>query len=223
MMRRLTKMIMAAILMICGSMSAQAQIDPQATEIMRKCEKVMSNPAGMEMTMTVEARMVIKLSGMTATVAMKNEKSRATVVMKVLGREIRMDEGFDGTQEWSYRHIDFKKKGKEVKDTLTIKKSAKKSESNYDIDFNIDKDYKTATVKVSGRYYELTFTNPVKKDDPKKVVVKIDKDKYYFREMKAKQSGVSMTMTVTKIKLGVSDDIFKFDPKNYPNAVIVRK
>ena len=222
-MRRLTKMIMAAILMICGSMSAQAQIDPQATEIMRKCEKVMSNPAGMEMTMTVEARMVVKLSGMTATVAVKNEKSRATVVMKVLGREIRMDEGFDGTQEWSYRHIDFKKKGKEVKDTLTIKKSAKKSESNYDIDFNIDKDYKTATVKVSGRYYELTFTNPVKKDDPKKVVVKIDKDKYYFREMKAKQSGVSMTMTVTKIKLGVSDDIFKFDPKNYPNAVIVRK
>ena len=222
-MRRLTKMIMAAILMICGSMSAQAQIDPQATEIMRKCEKVMSNPAGMEMTMTVEARMVVKLSGMTATVAMKNEKSRATVVMKVLGREIRMDEGFDGTQEWSYRHIDFKKKGKEVKDTLTIKKSAKKSESDYDIDFNIDKDYKTATVKVSGRYYELTFTNPVKKDDPKKVVVKIDKDKYYFREMKAKQSGVSMTMTVTKIKFGVSDDIFKFNPKNYPNAVIVRK
>ena len=222
-MRRLTKMIMAAILMICGSMSAQAQIDPQATEIMRKCEKVMSNPAGMEMTMTVEARMVVKLSGMTATVAMKNEKSRATVVMKVLGREIRMDEGFDGTQEWSYRHIDFKKKGKEVKDTLTIKKSAKKSESDYDIDFGIDKDYKTATVKLSGRYYELTFKDPVKKDDPKKVVIKIDKDKYYFREMKAKQSGVSMTMTVTKIKFGVSDDIFKFDPAKYPNAVIVRK
>ena len=214
---------MAAILMICGSMSAQAQIDPQATEIMRKCEKVMSNPAGMEMTMTVEARMVVKLSGMTATVAMKNEKSRATVVMKVLGREIRMDEGFDGTQEWSYRHIDFKKKGKEVKDTLTIKKSAKKSESDYDIDFGIDKDYKTATVKLSGRYYELTFKDPVKKDDPKKVVIKIDKDKYYFREMKAKQSGVSMTMTVTKIKFGVSDDIFKFDPKNSPNAVMVRK
>ena len=214
---------MAAIMMICGSMSAQAQIDPQATEIMRKCEKVMSNPAGLEMTMTVEARMVVKLSGMTATVAMKNEKSRATVVMKVLGREVRMDEGFDGTQEWSYQHIDLKKKGKEVKDTLIIKKSAKKSESDYDIDFNMDKDYKTATVKVSGRYYELTFKDPVKKDDPKKVVIKIDKDKYYFREMKAKQSGMSMTMTVTKIKFGVSDDIFKFDPKNYPNAVIVRK
>ena len=223
MMRRFTKMIMAAILMICGTMSAQAQIDPQVTEIMRKCENVMSNPAGLEMTMTIEARMVVKLSGITATVAMKNEKSKATMVMKVLGREVITEEGFDGTQEWNYKHIDLKKKGKEVKDTLTIKKSAKKSESDYDIDFNIDKDYKTATVKVSGRYYELTFTNPVKKDDPKKVVVKIDKDKYYFREMKAKQSGVSMTMTVTKIKFGVSDDIFKFDPAKYPNAVIVRK
>ena len=55
------------------------------------------------------------------------------------------------------------------------------------------------------------------------VGIDISKDKYHFREMKAKQSGVSMTMTVTKIKFGVSDDIFKFDPKNYPNAVIVRK
>lgn len=215
--------MLVAILTLCGTMNALAQIDPQVTEIMRKCEKVMSNPAGLEMTMTIEARMVIKLTGMTATVAMKNEKSKATMVMKILGREVRTEEGFDGTQEWNYRHIDLKKKGKEVKDTLTIKKTAKKSESDYDIDFTMDKDYKTATVKVSGRYYELTFTNPVKKDDPKKVVVKIDKDKYYFREMKAKQSGVSMTMTVTKIKFGVRDDIFKFDPKNYPNAVIVRK
>ena len=215
--------MMAAVLTLCGWVSALAQIDPQVTEIMRKCEKVMSNPDGLEMTMSVEARMVIKLTGMTATVFEKNEKSKATMVMKVLGREVRTEEGFDGTQEWSYRHIDLKKKGKEVKDTLTIKKTTKKSESDYDIDFSVDKDYKTATVKVSGRYYELTFTNPIKKDDPKKMVVKIDKDKYYFREMKAKQSGLSMTMTVSKIKFGVSDDVFKFDPKNYPNAVIVRK
>ena len=218
-----TRILMLAATLVCGTMTALAQIDPQVTEIMRKCEKVMSNPAGLEMTMSIEARMVIKLSGITATVSEKNGKSKASMVMKVLGREVKTEEGFDGTQEWSYRHIDLKKKGKEVKDTLTIKKTAKKSESDYDIDFSVDKEYKTATVKVSGRYYELTFTNPIKKDDPKKMVVKIDKDKYYFREMKVKQSGMSMTMTVTKIKFGVSDDVFKFDPKNYPNAIIVRK
>ena len=222
-MKQFKQWILTVILTLCGAVSALAQIDPQVAEIMRKCENVMSNPTGLEMTMTMEARMVIKLTGMTATVAMKNEKSKAAIIMKVLGREVRMEEGFDGTQEWNYRHVDLKKKGKEVKDTLTIKKTDKKSKSNYDIDFGMDKDYKTATVKVKGRYYELTFTDPVKKDDPKKVVVKIDKDKYYFREMKAKQSGMSMTITVTKIKFGVSDDIFLFDPKNYPNAVIVRK
>jgi len=215
--------MMAAVLTLCGWVSALAQIDPQVTEIMRKCEKVMSNPDGLEMTMSVEARMVIKLTGMTATVFEKNEKSKATMVMKVLGREVRTEEGFDGTQEWSYRHIDLKKKGKEIKDTLTIKTTTKKSESDYDIDFGVDKEYKTATMKLSGQYYELTFTDPIKKDDPKKMVVKIDKDTYYFREMKAKQGGMSMTMTVTKIRFGVSDDVFKFDPKNYPNAVIVRK
>ena len=130
--------MLAAILTLIGTMSALAQIDPQVTEIMRKCEKVMSNPAGLEMTMTIEARMVIKLTGMTATVAMKDEKSKASIVMKVLGKEVRTEEGFDGTQEWNYRHIDLKKKGKEVKDTLTIKKTGKKSESDYDIDFDMD-------------------------------------------------------------------------------------
>ena len=222
-MKRIKTLMLVAILTLCGVTSAVAQIDPQVTVIMRKCEEVMSNPAGLEMTMSIEARMVIKLTGMTATVAEKNGKSRATMVMKILGKEVRTEEGFDGTQEWNYRHIDLKKKGKEVKDTLTIKKATKKSESDYDIDLNVDKDYKKAMVKVSGRYYELTFTNPIKKDDPKKMVVKIDKDKYYFREMKAKQGGMSMTITVTKIKFGVNDDVFKFDPKNYPNAVVVRK
>lgn len=157
-----TRILMLAATLVCGTMTALAQIDPQVTEIMRKCEKVMSNPAGLEMTMSIEARMVIKLSGITATVSEKNGKSKASIVMKVLGREVKTEEGFDGTQEWSYRHIDLKKKGKEVKDTLTIKKTAKKSESDYDIDFSVDKEYKTATVKVSGRYYELTFTNPIK-------------------------------------------------------------
>ena len=78
-------------------------------------------------------------------------------------------------------------------------------------------------MKLDGRYYEITLTKPIKKDSPSKVVMKIDKDKYYFREMKTKVKGVTMTMTLTKIKIGVSDDVFKLDLKKYPNAVVVRK
>ena len=42
-------------------------------------------------------------------------------------------------------------------------------------------------------------------------------------EMEAKVKIASMKMTVTKIKLGVSDNVFVLDPKKYPNAVVVRK
>ena len=38
-----------------------------------------------------------------------------------------------------------------------------------------------------------------------------------------KVSIASMKMTVTKIKLGVSDNVFVLDTKKYPNAVVVRK
>ena len=52
-MKQMKLWTLAAILTLCGTMNALAQIDPQVTEIMWKCEKVMSNPAGLEMTMTV--------------------------------------------------------------------------------------------------------------------------------------------------------------------------
>ena len=51
----------------------------------------------------------------------------------------------------------------------------------------------------------------------------VDKEKYYFREMKTKTKGATITMRMTKMKIGVSDDAFKLDLKKYPNAVVVRK
>ena len=109
------------------------------------------------------------------------------------------------------------------RDTLTIIKTTKKPKNEHSVDFGIYKEYKTAKMKLDGKYYEITLTKPVKKDSPSKVVMLIDKDKYYFREMKTKHKGVSMTMRMTKIKIGVSDDAFKLDLNKYPKAVVVRK
>ena len=53
--------------------------------------------------------------------------------------------------------------------------------------------------------------------------MKVDKDKYYFREMKTKIKGATMIMRMTKIKFGVSVDAFNLDISKYPKAVIVRK
>ena len=51
----------------------------------------------------------------------------------------------------------------------------------------------------------------------------LTQDNYVFQELSASDSGVTMKVTLIKMKIGVPDSVFKFDPKRYPNAVIVRK
>ena len=211
---------MVAVAMM--TVAINAQIDPQVIEVLKKSQEKMSSPHGTEMEMTVEVTLMVKLTGMKIKCSEKNNKMRMFVESKVMGQELLVESGFDGQQEWRYIH---RKNGDEKpkRDTLTIIKTTRKPKNEHSVDFGIYKEYKTAKMKLNGRYYEITLTKPVKKDSPSKMVMLIDKDKYYFREMKTKVKGVSMTMRVTKIKFGVSDDVFKLDLKKYPNAVIVRK
>ena len=52
--------------------------------------------------------------------------------------------------------------------------------------------------------------------------MRIRKNNYHFYEMESKQSGVSVRMTASKIKFGVSDNIFKLDMKKFPGATVIR-
>ena len=210
-----------AVVAMMATVIVHAQIDPKVIEVLKKSQEKMSNPHGTEIEMTVEVTLLVKLTGMKIKCAEKNNKIRMFLESKVLGQEMTVESGFDGQQEWEFMHS--KDDGKARRDTLTIKKTTQKPKNENTIDFGIYKEYKTAKMKLDGRYYEITLTKPIKKDSPSKVVMKIDKDKYYFREMKTKVKGVTMTMTLTKIKIGVSDDVFKLDLKKYPNAVVVRK
>ena len=58
---------------------------------------------------------------------------------------------------------------------------------------------------------------------PKRAVMLINKKNNYFQEFSAKESGVTMKMTVQKIKIGVNDQVFKFNQNKYAKAKIVRK
>ena len=214
---------MIAVAAMMAAVMIHAQIDPQVIEVLKKSQEKMSNPHGTEIEMTIEVTLMVKLTGMKIKCSEKNNKMRMFVESKVLGQEMTVETGFDGQQEWEFMHSKDDDDGKARRDTLTIRKTTQKPKNENTIDFGIYKEYKTAKMKLSGQYYEITLTNPIKKDSPGKVVMKIDKDKYYFREMKTKVKGVTMTMTLTKIKIGVSDDVFKLDLKKYPNAVIVRK
>ena len=213
---------MMAVAAMMAIVNIQAQIDPQVIEVLKKSQEKMSNPHGTEIEMTIEVTLMVKLTGMTITCSEKNNKMRMFMESKVMGQEMMVETGFDGQQEWKFSHRK-DDDGKARRDTLTIKKTTQKPKNENSVDFGIYKEYKTAKMKLDGRYYEITLTKPIKKDSPSKVVMKIDKDKYYFREMTTKVKGVSMTMRMTKIKIGVSDDVFKLDLKKYPNAVVVRK
>jgi hypothetical protein len=155
----------------------------------------------------------------TMKVCKKGDKSFSAMKMKVKGHEMYRETGYDGTQTWTYgKAVD-----EEERDTLTITKGAQKKKEKFSVNMGLDKEYKNAKLKTTDKFYEITFTGPLKKDTPKKSIVRIVKDTYMLHEYETKVSIASMKMTVTKIKLGVSDNLFVFDPKKYPNAVVVRK
>ena len=209
------------VLMMCGIMSAEAQISAEVSELLKKVAAKMDHPSGTEVDMNVRAKMFIVSVNMKMTVFSKGDKQRMKGTMKILGKTAQIESGFDGQQEWKYKHLDVKKENK--KDTLYIKKVAKKSKADYDVDFGLDKSYRKATIKLKDKYHVITFTNPISKDDPKKVTMKIDKDNEVLREVSVKEGGATMTLTFNRIKYGVNDNVFVLDTSKYPGAVIVRK
>ena len=218
-MKRIFMLVVTAMM---ATVMIHAQIDPQVIEVLKKSQEKMSNSHGTEIEMTIDVTLMVKLTGMKIKCSEKNNKIRLFMESKVMGQELTVETGFDGQQEWQYIHRK-DEDDKAKRDTLTIIKTTQKPKNEHSVDFGIYKEYKTAKIKLNGQYYEITLTKPVKKDSPSKVVMLIDKDKYYFREMKTKVNGATMTMQLTKIKIGVSDDVFKLDLKKYPNAVVVRK
>ena len=209
------------VLMMCGIMSAEAQISAEVSELLKKVAAKMDHPSGTEVDMNVRAKMFIVSVNMKMTVFSKGDKQRMKGTMKILGKTAQIESGFDGQQEWEYKHLDVKKENK--KDTLYIKKVTKKSKADYDVDFDLDKSYRKATIKLKDKYHVITFTNPISKDDPKKVTMKIDKDNEVLREVSVKEGGATMTLTFNRIKYGVNDNVFVLDTSKYPGAVIVRK
>ena len=213
------KVLLLAVAALMAVISAQAQIPAEVKDILQKCGEKSHHTGGTEIDMKLHVGAVIASMNGTMKMYKKGDKSFSVVDMKALGRVIHTEKGFDGTQEWKYS----KASDDEERDTLAITKSAKKSKDKYSINLGLDKEYKKAKLKTTDKFYEITFTDPLKKDTPKKSIIRIDKGKYLLHEYETKVGIASMKMTVTRIKYGVSDNVFVLDPKNYPNAVVVRK
>ena len=88
----------------------------------------------------------------------------------------------------------------------------------------MDKKYKKAKIKVKDDCYEIDFSNPVdKKSEAKNTTLKVAKKSFIFREMETKVKTAKLSVTLTKLKVGVKDDSFALDLDKYPGAVVIRE
>ena len=207
------------VLLLMLSIGVQAQIPQEVKDIMKKCSEKFKGDNGLEFDMKLHVGAVIASMDGTMKMCKKGDKSFSIMSMKVKDHEMYSETGYDGTQTWRYeRAVD-----EEERDTLTIKKGAQKKKEKFAVNMGVDKEYKNAKLKTTDKFYEITFTGPLTKDLPKKSIIRIVKDTYMLHQYETKVTIASMKLTVTKIKLGLSDNVFVFDPKKYPNAVVVRK
>ncbi len=208
------------LLLSIAGIVACAQIPAEVETVLKKCAEKMQNPAGLEMDMklNVKALAVFSMTGNMKLYA-KGSKSLAKMNMKILGREIRTETGNDGKEQWIY-----KPSVKESdKDTIIIINDPEKKKGEFDLDFDLNNEYRKAKMKEKNGRYEITFTDPKDKEMPGKTIMVINKSDYTFHEMTVKDGANGFTMTATKIKFGVSDAILTFDAKRYPNAIVVRR
>ncbi len=217
------KILVLFLFNVLVSTLVQAQILQDVIDVMKKCQAVMENPKGVEMTMNVKVSfMLVKVNATTVVTSMKGEKTLTKATSKMLGQTLTLIEGFDGQQEWKYNSVRGKRVDPAKRDTLYITQTTKKSDGDNDVSFDIYNDYHNAKMKVKKNMYEIEFSGPKDKEMPKKVTMYIVKDTYRFQGMECSQSGAKIKMNVTKIKYGVDDKIFQLNISDYPNAVIAR-
>jgi len=216
-MKKYILLAIATLLFACSIVTANAQIPAEVSALLKKSSVAMSDPTGVEYEMDIKVKMlVVTVLNGKMTVASLGEKNRYTMTVKAMGQEMITEGGFDGEYEWEHT------KGLGA-DTLYITKTNKKTSGEYDIDFDLDQEYRKASMKKDGDYYVIDFSDPKDSEAPGKVTMTINAKNYYFHEMKTSKSGATMSLTLTKVRTGVQDGIFSCDPKKYPQAAVVRK
>ena len=124
----------------------------------------------------------------------------------------------DGVTEWTY---DSKKNEVEIKKEDPKKKE---EESEAEMFSGITEGYDVSLQKeTADAWYILCkkSKNNTEKDDPKTMNLVVSKGTYYPISLKAKASGV--TVTLHDVSFGVTEQQVTFNPKDYPTATIVDK
>lgn len=210
------KAIIILTMLLC-SLGLWAQIPAEVTDVMNRCRTAMTDPTGLEYNMDIKAGMGPVAMKMRFVIAKKGNLSRSLMSMRILGEDIIVESGFDGTDTWE---IDRSSKG----DTITFTHGDTREKNKGDLELDLDKKYNKAKMKTKEGYYEITFSDPKDKtNEVKSITTKISSSNYTLQEIRTSARGARATMTITKIRTGIKDSYFKVDLSKYPGAVVIRK
>ena len=167
------KIILMFVVIMMTTMSALAQFPNHVREVMKKCDAKMAtynDGTGVVLDGTLKMKVsVLSLKG-TMKSYVKDSKYFNILSMNAMGKEmLKMEMGFDGEQQWVYTVSDGSK------DSLEITKT-KAAKNEYGMKSDYDKEYSKAKMKEVGRYYEISFSGPKKKDIPKKAKIKVNEE-----------------------------------------------
>lgn len=211
------KTILALLAAIALAVTASAQIPAEVSDVMNRCRAAMNNPGGLEYEMDMRAGVGPLALKMHLTKATKGNLTRSSMSMKFMGVDILSESGFDGSDTWNVKHT-------ESVDSITITHGDTRAKEKNDLALDLDSKYRKAKMKTKDGYFEITFSDPVDKaNEAKSITIKISSKNYTVREVHTSARGAKVTMTVTKIRVGLSDSHFKLNLAKYPNAVVIRQ
>lgn len=210
-MKKILIAITVAMMAIGG---LQAQIPTEVDEVMRRCDNAMSSPRGVEIDMDVKTSLAfVTLTNMRMVMGSRDDKFKALMSLSLMGKDMAVESGFDGTQEWVA-----------TADTVHIKATTTPQKDAGGTDLGIYKGYRKAKMKEKSDCYDIVFSDPTNKDNEIKTVnVKVAKKSFMMKELQMKMKGAKVSITIRNVKKGLGDNYFKLDMGKYPNAVVIRE
>lgn len=191
----------AIIMMLLLSVGAQAE---SAKRILDKAATTVSNPGGVQ----AHFQMISKQFGSTeGDIAVKGRKFHATTPDATIW--------FDGKTQWTYM------KGNDEVNISNPTEAQLQAINPYNFINIYKKGYKLEAKKVD-HFYEVHLIPTDKNRKIQEMYIVVDETSYHPTHVKMKQKDKWSTIVISRLKTAsLSDDLFKFNSKDFPQAEII--
>lgn len=191
----------AIIMMLLLSVGAQAE---SAKRILDKAAATVSNPGGVQ----AHFQMISKQFGSTeGDIAVKGRKFHATTPDATIW--------FDGKTQWTYM------KGNDEVNISNPTEAQLQAINPYNFINIYKKGYKLEAKKVE-HFYEVHLIPTDKNRKIQEMYIVVDKTSYHPTHVKMKQKDKWSTIVISRLKTAsLSDNLFKFNSKDFPQAEII--